>query len=86
LLGESDSNLGSAQSTEQESCELAMPSTILPGKYYILFVADYKNSFEERNEDNNISSLEITVVPPSYSITALPEPTLGGTIEGAGTY
>ncbi len=86
LLGESDSNFGPTQSSEHESCVLTMPSTILPGKYYILFVADYQNLFEEKNEQNNISSIDITVIPPSYSITALPEHTLGCTIEGAGIY
>ena len=41
---------------------MLMPISILPGKYYVLTVLDYKNEIVELNEANNIHMDSITVV------------------------
>ena len=48
---------------------ITIPETVTPGDYYILLVADADNVIEELIEDNNLSSLAITITEPT-------EPTL----------
>ncbi len=44
-----------------ESATLTIPSTTVLGDYYILFVGDYDNQQTESNEDNNVSTVPLTV-------------------------
>ena len=46
----------------------ALPSTVTPGTYFILFVADYQNQVSESNETNNVASVSITVSPPGIDL------------------
>ena len=46
----------------------AVPSSLAPGTYYILFVADYQNQVAETNETNNVSALSFTVNPPGIDL------------------
>ncbi|MDB5236809.1 MAG: hypothetical protein JWR44_3802 [Hymenobacter sp.] len=50
---------------------LTVPATTAPGNYYVLFAADYLNQVAESNEGNNVSSVSITVTPPSIDLTIL---------------
>lgn len=61
LLGEDVSSLGSNDQNDPESARLVIPASTPDGSYYILFVADYKNSHDEDNESNNLEFVEITV-------------------------
>ena len=46
----------------------AVPNSLAPGTYYILFVADYQNQVAESNEANNVSALSFTVNPPGIDL------------------
>lgn len=46
----------------------AVPPSVTPGTYYILFVADYQNQVNETNETNNVASVSITVSPPGADL------------------
>ncbi|WP_164891191.1 CARDB domain-containing protein [Botryobacter ruber] len=48
---------------------VTIPSNTAVGAYFILFVADYLNVVAEGNENNNVSSVSITVVPQSVDFT-----------------
>jgi len=47
----------------------AIPTNTAAGSYYILFVADYQNQVAEVNENNNVSAVSITVLPPGPDLT-----------------
>ncbi len=52
----------------QRSGTAAIPSSLAPGTYYILFVADYQNQVPESNENNNVTAFSITVSPPGVDL------------------
>ncbi|MFN8438796.1 MAG: CARDB domain-containing protein [Cytophagales bacterium] len=58
----------SAGSSTSLSPSLYLSSSITPGTYYIIAVADYNNYETEINENNNTKSLRITVTAPVVDI------------------
>lgn len=63
LIGSDVSDLGSDNTSSTESSAVTIPSTTIPGNYYILFVADANNDISESNEGDNIICQTITVDP-----------------------
>lgn len=61
LLAQDVSSIGSDDLDDSESASVKIPSSTTEGTYYILFVADYKDSHSEDNESNNVQSVEIAV-------------------------
>jgi subtilase family serine protease len=66
------------------SSNLFIPNTIVPGYYYIIFYADYKNSQLENDESNNTRALPIYMTTGieeaadiNSSISIYPNPTIG---------
>jgi len=66
-LGDDVSSLGDYDSYDPENETLTIPSNTSPGNYYILFYADYENSYSEDNENNNVASVPITIEGESNS-------------------
>ncbi|MCK5813787.1 MAG: IPT/TIG domain-containing protein, partial [Cocleimonas sp.] len=60
-LAHDASSIGSNDRYDPESARLTIPSGTKAGRYYILFVADYKKSYAESNERNNLQSVFLTV-------------------------
>ncbi|KPA12366.1 secreted protein containing APHP domain protein [Candidatus Magnetomorum sp. HK-1] len=56
--------LDAGESIHYNNDRLSIPSNILPGEYYILFVADYKQTWLESNENNNILAIPVQVTAP----------------------
>ncbi len=61
LLDDDLSTLHAGDTRDGESATLVIPSNTSEGTYYILFVADYKNEFDESDEGNNVEYKQITV-------------------------
>ncbi|MDX2361377.1 MAG: CARDB domain-containing protein [Crocinitomicaceae bacterium] len=61
-IGGDFSNIGSDISTEIETADLLVPLSTLTGDYFILFVGDDDDYFQENDEQNNISCVDIEVV------------------------
>ncbi len=61
------------------SATLTIPQGIVPGNYYILYVADYNNIILEDNESNNVAykPILISAAVPDFVITS---PALGASI------
>ena len=53
--------------SSSRSTYVTIPSTTSSGSYYILFMADYGSYVTETNENNNISSVAITITKPNYT-------------------
>lgn len=51
-----------------ESYTFTISSSLLPGKYYILYIADKSNSVVETNEKNNLAFLEVMIETPSVDL------------------
>ncbi|MFD2787788.1 CARDB domain-containing protein [Hymenobacter rubripertinctus] len=47
---------------------VTVPAATAPGSYYLLFVADYQNQVAETNENNNVSSASLTVLPATVDL------------------
>ena len=45
-----------------------VPAGTAPGRYYVLFVADYQSKVTETNETNNVSSVAFTVLEPTIDL------------------
>ncbi|MBF9238737.1 T9SS type A sorting domain-containing protein [Hymenobacter sp. BT683] len=54
--------------SEQRYGTAAVPTGVVPGTYYILFVVDFQNQVGETNEANNVSAVSITVAPPGIDL------------------
>ena len=65
-LGVSSINVNS---TRQPSSNVSISGNTTPGTYYLLFEADANNAVPERNEDNNINSIEVSIQAPSIDLT-----------------
>ncbi|WP_375435588.1 CARDB domain-containing protein [uncultured Hymenobacter sp.] len=63
--------------------QFTLPGTVVPGTYYVLFVADHLNAVAETNETNNVRSQILTVVAPGIDL-ALLQPGLSRTSAGTG--
>lgn len=61
LLAKDPSSLGSDYPCDYEEATITIPTGIISGEYYILFVADYQKEFTESFEDNNVSYLKIII-------------------------
>ncbi|MCR5888599.1 hypothetical protein LRS06_12660 [Hymenobacter sp. J193] len=65
-----------------------IPSSVVPGTYYVLFAADYQDLVTETNEDNNVTAVAITVAKasidlvPTQSQLSATSVTAGTTITG----
>lgn len=64
---------------------LTIPLTTVPGKYYVLFVADYLNQCAEITETNNLkaTALEVTPAYPDLKMTPTPYVSPTQTVAGA---
>jgi hypothetical protein len=60
-LDSDTSYLGSDDIYDNESESITIPSSLSAGTYYILFVTDYDNQYNEINENNNIEYISISV-------------------------
>lgn len=58
-----------------EATFYTMPTSLPAGIYYILFRADIDNEVNESNENNNVSSIEVTVKPDLVVINETAAPT-----------
>ncbi|MCB2376162.1 T9SS type A sorting domain-containing protein [Hymenobacter sp. BT635] len=79
------------------AASFAIPTTTIPGSYYILYVADAQNAVAESNEQNNVGSLAfmVTVNTPvkeqlnGLTVSIYPNPATGGEfsvrLDGAST-
>lgn len=61
LLGESSSNLGSDNASQNEGKTLTIPTNTSDGTYFILFSADNEGGLTESDETNNVSCIQITI-------------------------
>ncbi|MCT4580311.1 MAG: N-acetylmuramoyl-L-alanine amidase [Flavobacteriales bacterium] len=86
LLGDDVSNIGSDNTSSNETESLVIPINTESGTYYILFVADDNNAINESNENNNIECVMLVVDGEFVSInekdlqnhiTLYPNPTEG---------
>lgn len=61
------SGIGATDLFDEESANLSIPANTITGNYYILFVADAPDDFEEVDETNNIAyvSIYINGIPPT---------------------
>ncbi len=66
ILGYNDVGSLEPGESSNESITLEIPSTTLPGEWYILFFADAEYQVDESNENNNIAVVQITVDDPFY--------------------
>ncbi|WP_171025729.1 CARDB domain-containing protein [Hymenobacter jeollabukensis] len=55
--------------SSSRTATLYIPTGTAAGSYYVLFVADYQAQVTETNENNNVSSVALTVLPPSPDLT-----------------
>ncbi|HNX88445.1 MAG TPA: C10 family peptidase [Paludibacteraceae bacterium] len=87
-LGYDASGLGSDDPCNSESETLTIPAGTLAGTYYILFVADYDDTFSETDENNNVCYYQLNVTNniPTYVINTSSNPVAGGSTSGSGTY
>ncbi|GGK57354.1 hypothetical protein GCM10011405_01820 [Rufibacter glacialis] len=69
FIGSSAGSALAASGTSSRSVTLTIPSNTSTGSYYLLFVADYLKNVSESNEDNNVSSVAFSVVPPMVDFT-----------------
>ncbi len=61
LLGDDVSNIGSDNTSSNETESLVIPINTESGTYYILFVADDNNAINESDENNNIECIMLVV-------------------------
>jgi pimeloyl-ACP methyl ester carboxylesterase len=61
LLDDDSSSLGSDDTSDSENQTLSIPKNLSSGIYYILFVTDYNNRFNETNENNNIKYVQMNI-------------------------
>lgn len=55
------STIGTDDRCDGESTYVTVPSPLRTGTYYIHFVADYKKSVKESDENNNVSSVKVSI-------------------------
>lgn len=68
LLDKSAGSLLGGNQSSYRSATLSVPATTPPGSYYLLFAADYLGVVNESNENNNVASISVNVVPPSTDL------------------
>ncbi|WP_277232969.1 CARDB domain-containing protein [Hymenobacter sp. YC55] len=68
LLGNSVGGMLGSNQSSYRSATLPVPASTPPGNYYLLFAADYLGVVNESNENNNVASISLNVVPPSTDL------------------
>lgn len=68
FLGNSSNYTIASSSSSYLSGSLTIPTSLLPGSYYVIFVADYLNTIVESNESNNTNYTIITLTSPTYDL------------------
>jgi hypothetical protein len=68
--------LGGNRNSGLFGVNLTIPSNTTPGPYYILFVADPRNSVAETNENNNIRAVPLAVTVATAALATLSDFTL----------
>ncbi|WP_167291179.1 CARDB domain-containing protein [Hymenobacter busanensis] len=68
LLGTSIGGALSVNGSSFRNSYLQLGTAVAPGSYFLLFVADYQNAVSESNEQNNVSSVSITVASPNHDL------------------
>ncbi len=71
LLAVDTSDLNVSDVSDQELATLVLPSSLAPGDYNILFVADHDNQYIESRENNNVQAISITINAPSESVLSV---------------
>ena len=66
---------------EQNSVEIALPSTLAPGTYYLGAIADYGNAVSESDESNNSSTAVAITVTRSTVTYAQKDPKIADTTD-----
>ncbi len=84
LLGNSTGYALNPGLSSSRYASVTIPATTAPGSYYILFAGDYLNQVSESNENNNVASVNVTVVAPSIDLTIL-QPSVTPTTTAVGT-
>ncbi|MBC3542413.1 CARDB domain-containing protein [Rufibacter sediminis] len=69
FIGSSSGGSLASKGSSSRSVTLTVPGGTTTGTYYLLFVADYLKTVTESNENNNVSSVSIAVVPSSVDFT-----------------
>ncbi|RNI32031.1 T9SS C-terminal target domain-containing protein [Rufibacter immobilis] len=69
FIGSSSGGNLNEGATSSRNVYLTIPTGTATGSYYLLFVADYLGSVKESNENNNVSSVSIAVVPSSVDFS-----------------
>lgn len=70
-------------SSSYKGATVTIPSSTLPGSYYILFYADYSSVESETNENNNVNYAAITITVPSIDLV-IQTPYLSSTVASPG--
>ncbi|QIX61065.1 T9SS type A sorting domain-containing protein [Hymenobacter sp. BT18] len=71
LVGNSTGSSLAVGSSSYREASVQIPATTTTGSYYMLFVGDYLNSVAESNEENNIASVSLNVIPASVDLVML---------------
>ena len=71
LLGNSTGYTLNPGLSSSRYASVNIPAATTPGSYYVLFAGDYLNQVSESNENNNVASVNVTVVAPSIDLTIL---------------
>ena len=86
LLGTSAGTSLAASVSANRQLVAAVPVSVTPGAYYVLFMADPLNAVAEANETNNLASLAVTVTTglasreqtAGYGVAVAPNPVANG--------
>ncbi|MBU6120555.1 T9SS type A sorting domain-containing protein [Hymenobacter sp. PAMC29290] len=86
LLGSSAGTSLAVSASATHQLVAAVPASVTPGAYYVLFMADPLNVVAESNETNNLASLAVTVTTglaareqtAGYSVAVAPNPVANG--------
>ena len=66
-----------------KSLSITIPSSTIPGNYYVLFFADYSYMVVESNENNNVKFVSVTVAAPVIDLfIQTPSLNLNSTVPG----
>lgn len=86
LLGTSVGTALGANLNDTRQLAAVVPGNVVPGAYYVLFVADPLNAVTETNESNNLAALPLTVTQAlvnreqtaGYTVSVVPNPVANG--------
>ena len=84
-LGKEYSTIGNNDLCDPENQSGVIPLGTEPGTYYILFVADYEDEFDETDENNNVEAIQITVANPLPDLIIQNQNASPTTVEAGGT-